>query len=94
MGGHWITYFYALKFSNVAIGMLSLYTFPVMTALLEPFFIKVKLDPERLRPADVTLQIPCVDKFKKATGWNPHINFDTTLIDTLNFWRDYWRKRG
>jgi drug/metabolite transporter (DMT)-like permease len=45
MGGHWITYFYALKFSNVAIGMLSLYTFPVMTALLEPFFIKVKLDP-------------------------------------------------
>ena len=45
MGAHWITYFYALKFSNVAIGMLSLYTFPVMTALLEPFFIKVKLDP-------------------------------------------------
>ena len=45
MGGHWITYFYALKFSNVAIGMLSLYTFPVMTALLEPLFIKVKLDP-------------------------------------------------
>lgn len=48
MGGHWITYFYALKFSNVAIGMLSLYTFPVMTALLEPFFIKVKLDPIHL----------------------------------------------
>ena len=45
MGAHWITYFYSLKFSNVAIGMLSLYTFPVMTALLEPFFIKVKLDP-------------------------------------------------
>ena len=45
MGGHWITYFYALKLSNVAIGMLSLYTFPVMTALLEPFFMKVKLDP-------------------------------------------------
>ena len=45
MGGHWITYFYALKFSNVAIGMLSLYTFPVITALLEPFFIKIKLDP-------------------------------------------------
>lgn len=45
MGGHWITYFYSLKVSNVAIGMLSLYTFPVMTALLEPFFIKIKLDP-------------------------------------------------
>jgi drug/metabolite transporter (DMT)-like permease len=45
LGAHWITYFYSLKLSNVAIGMLSLYTFPVITALLEPFFIKVKLDP-------------------------------------------------
>jgi drug/metabolite transporter (DMT)-like permease len=45
LGAHWITYYYALKFSNVAIGMLSLYTFPVITALLEPIFIKVKLNP-------------------------------------------------
>lgn len=45
LGAHWVTYFYALKLSNVALGMLSLYTFPVITALLEPFFIKVKLNP-------------------------------------------------
>ena len=45
MATHWITYFYALKLSNVAIGMLSLYTFPVMTALLEPLFLKVKFSP-------------------------------------------------
>ncbi|EDP72604.1 hypothetical protein FBALC1_15922 [Flavobacteriales bacterium ALC-1] len=45
MGAHWITYFYALKLSNVAIGMLSLFTFPVFTAILEPFFTKVKFDP-------------------------------------------------
>lgn len=44
LGAHWITYFYALKLSNVAIGMLSLYTFPVITALLEPLFTKVKLE--------------------------------------------------
>jgi drug/metabolite transporter (DMT)-like permease len=44
-GIHWITYFYALKFSNVAIGMLSLFVFPVIIALLEPFFGKVKFDP-------------------------------------------------
>lgn len=44
MGAHWITYFYALKFSNVAIGMLSLFTYPVITALLEPLFFKVKLN--------------------------------------------------
>ncbi|PWG05575.1 DMT family transporter [Polaribacter aquimarinus] len=44
MGAHWVTYFYALKLSNVAIGMLSMFTFPVMTALLEPFFAKQKLN--------------------------------------------------
>lgn len=45
LGIHWVTYYYALKLSNVAIGMLSMYTFPVISALLEPFFIKIKLDP-------------------------------------------------
>lgn len=44
MGAHWITYFYALKLSNVAIGMLSLFTFPVITAILEPLFSNVKFD--------------------------------------------------
>ena len=44
LGVHWITYFYALKFSNVALGMLSIFTFPVITALLEPLFIKSKLN--------------------------------------------------
>tara|TARA_R110002096_G_scaffold25040_3_gene78675 strand:- start:347 stop:1207 length:861 start_codon:yes stop_codon:yes gene_type:complete len=40
LGAHWISYFYALKLSNVALGMLSLFTFPVITALLEPLFTK------------------------------------------------------
>ncbi|HEY9221946.1 MAG: DMT family transporter [Lutibacter sp.] len=43
-GAHWITYFYALQLSNVAIGMLSLFTYPVITALLEPLFFKTKLN--------------------------------------------------
>jgi len=45
MGTHWITYFFALKLSNVAIGMLSIFTFPVIIALLEPLFSKTKFDP-------------------------------------------------
>ena len=44
LGAHWITYFYALKLSNVALGMLSLFTFPVIAAFLEPLFAKTKLD--------------------------------------------------
>lgn len=42
LGGHWITYFYALHLSNVAIGMLSLFTYPVFTALLEPVLLKTR----------------------------------------------------
>lgn len=44
LGAHWITYFYALHLSNVAVGMLSLFTYPVITALLEPLFFKTKLN--------------------------------------------------
>ena len=45
MALHWVTYFYALKLSNVGLGMLSLYTFPVIIALLEPIILKVKFQP-------------------------------------------------
>lgn len=48
MGLHWITYFYALRLSNVAIGMLSLFTYPVITALLEPLLLKTKFDRSHL----------------------------------------------
>lgn len=47
-GAHWITYFYALQLSNVAIGMLSLFTYPVITALLEPLFFKTKLNKKHV----------------------------------------------
>jgi drug/metabolite transporter (DMT)-like permease len=43
LGLHWITYFYALRLSNVAIGMLSLFTYPAITAILEPIFLKTKI---------------------------------------------------
>ncbi len=43
-GGHWVTYFYSLQISNVAIGLLSLFTYPVITALLEPLFFNSKLN--------------------------------------------------
>lgn len=42
MAGNFVCYFYALQWSNVAIGMLALFTFPVMTTLLEPLFFKTK----------------------------------------------------
>jgi hypothetical protein len=35
----------------------------------------------------VTLQIPCVDKFVRATGWKPRYGFDESLSDLLSYWR-------
>ena len=49
--------------------------------------IPKKLSPQLLRPADVTLQIPCVDKFRKATGWKPRYDFDDSLRHLLEHWR-------
>ncbi len=40
LGLHWVTYFYALQWSTVAIGMLSMYTYPVITAFMEPILLK------------------------------------------------------
>ena len=50
--------------------------------------IRVEIDPERLRPIDADLQIPDTSKFKKHTGWEPRIKFETTMNDLLNYWRD------
>ncbi|RZS90531.1 DMT family transporter [Aquimarina brevivitae] len=48
MGAHWITYFYALKLSNVAIGMLSIFTYPILTAFLEPLILKTRFQKMHL----------------------------------------------
>ncbi|WP_242670128.1 DMT family transporter [Gramella sp. KN1008] len=44
LGGHWVTYFFSLQFSNVAIALLSLFTYPVITSLLEPFILKTEFN--------------------------------------------------
>ncbi len=43
LGGHWLTYFYSLDYSSVAIALISLYTFPMMTTFLEPIILKTRL---------------------------------------------------
>jgi len=51
--------------------------------------IPTRQDPSLLRPADVTLQIPNVDKFTAATGWHPKIS----LEESVRFLLDHWRRR-
>ncbi|MFL0809867.1 MAG: DMT family transporter [Agarilytica sp.] len=40
LGVHWVTYFYSMKVATVAIGMLALFSYPVITVLIEPMFKK------------------------------------------------------
>jgi len=49
--------------------------------------INSRSDPSLLRPADVTLQIPCVDKFTRATGWKPQYSFSDSVAHLLEYWR-------
>ena len=40
---HWFTYFKAVEYSGIAIGLASLFTFPIITALIEPFWTKSRM---------------------------------------------------
>lgn len=55
MAAHWVTYFLALQLSNVAIGMLSVFTFPVITSFLEPIILKTKFEWENVILGLITL---------------------------------------
>ena len=53
-----------------------------------PKRLEVKVVPELLRPSDVTLQIPSIEKFSGETGWKPEIPLEKTLRDILGYWRE------
>lgn len=41
---HWVTFFYSMQVANIAVGMISLYAYPVVTVFLEPWIKRTKLD--------------------------------------------------
>ena len=48
----------------------------------------IVIDQDRIRPTDITLQIPNCDKFKKDTCWQSTKTLDDITTDLLNFWRE------
>jgi GDP-4-dehydro-6-deoxy-D-mannose reductase len=50
--------------------------------------VELKVDPDRLRPSDVEILLGDYSKLKADTGWEPRIPLQTTLQDTLDFWRN------
>ncbi len=49
--------------------------------------LEVKVEPERLRPADVPAQFGDPRRLKEATGWEPRLPLEQTLRDLLDDWR-------
>ena len=50
-------------------------------------FVKV-LDEERVRPTDITLQIPDSSKFKNDFNWKSKKSLNDICDDLLNYWRN------
>jgi GDP-4-dehydro-6-deoxy-D-mannose reductase len=49
--------------------------------------IRVEHDPARSRRSDTPRTICNASKFRNQTGWEPQIEFEQTLRDTLDYWR-------
>ena len=50
-------------------------------------FIK-EFNSNRVRPTDITLQIPDSTKFRVKTGWKPTKGLEEICDDLLNYWRE------
>jgi drug/metabolite transporter (DMT)-like permease len=55
MAVHWVTYFASMQYASVSVGIIALFTFPVITVLLEPFFEKIRICWQDLASAFVVL---------------------------------------
>ena len=50
--------------------------------------IKIVTADKFIRPTNVPFLIADMEKFYKKTNWSPKIDFETILLDTLNYWRE------
>lgn len=54
--------------------------------------IEVRGDPARMRPSDIPVVEGDASKLRDATGWEPLIKIDQSLLDTLDSWREILRR--
>lgn len=56
--------------------------------------IEVRKDPARLRPVDVPLLVANTSHLYEHTGWEPVIDVEYALEQTLNSWRTVVAQKG
>jgi nucleoside-diphosphate-sugar epimerase len=49
--------------------------------------ISVQHDDSRMRPSDTPLAFGSAERLNSRLGWRPAIPWETTLLDTLEYWR-------
>lgn len=50
--------------------------------------ISLRVDPAKIRPIDVQIIEADITKVREATGWKPEIMLETTIKETLDYWRN------
>jgi len=72
MGAHWVAFYSAVQVSTVAIGVISIFTYPMFTALLEPLILKTKFNKTDLLYAIIIIigvltVVPAIDVTNNLT---------------------------
>ena len=49
-------------------------------------YIKIKIDPNRIRKNDIPVFKGSYEKINKKLGWEPKIPIEQTLKDMFNWW--------
>jgi GDP-4-dehydro-6-deoxy-D-mannose reductase len=52
---------------------------------------EVRVDPERVRPGELPLQIGSFARAERDTGWRPGIPLEKSVDDLLEHWRSEHR---
>ncbi len=55
---------------------------------LSSISVSVEVDPAKMRPVDVPVIEADIRKLNECTGWSPQITLDSTLKETLDYWRE------
>ena len=55
--------------------------------------VRVEIDQWRKRPSKVPITLGSAERLKACTGWEPELNLEQTLADTLLYWRHVLKAR-
>jgi GDP-4-dehydro-6-deoxy-D-mannose reductase len=56
--------------------------------------VEVRVDPDRLRPSDIPIQVGDPSRLREAIGWAPRYGLGDSLRDLLDEWRGRVRARS